>query len=223
MDSETSSFLIMVAIIAAAILVPLLMIGAVVLIFLPVVRRRRQAWRAAATTLGLQSDPMSMWGVRDLPVRIFWQVEGQRAGQLDVGGAVLAGRHDMRGGRAGLRYVYCRALLEPPLGLGLSLIRNNGHGAATILTARAAFDNAFTLSAREAMQAQKLFMSPIAETFAQVAQSGWQLSATDDYVQIRLGGDYFSQFPEKQPELLSSALEIVVMCGRHLLAARQSI
>jgi len=223
MDTETSSLLILVAIIAAAILVPLLVIGAVVLIFLPVVRRRRQAWRTAATTLGLQSDPTSMWGVRELRVRIFWQVEGQRAGQLDVGGAVLAGRHDMRGGRAGLRYVYCRALLDPPLGLGLSLIRNNGHGAATILTERAAFDNAFTLNARESLRAQKLFLSAAGEMFTQVAQSGWQLSATDDYVQIRLGGDYFSQFPEKQPELLSSALETAVMCGRQLLAARRNM
>jgi hypothetical protein len=59
--------------------------------------------------------------------------------------------------------------------------------------------------------------------FAQIAHCGWQLAATDEYIQIRLGGDYFSQFPEKQPELLSSALETVVTCGRHLLAARQGI
>ncbi|HJZ79732.1 MAG TPA: hypothetical protein VKD91_05285 [Pyrinomonadaceae bacterium] len=211
----------MVAIIAAAILIPLLMIGALVLILLPVVRRRRQAWRSAAARLGLQCDSTSMWGVRELPVRIFWQVEGQRVGQLDVAGAVLAGRHDMRGGRAGLRYVYCRAMLEPPLGLGLSLTRNRGDAVTTIPTARAAFDSAFVLSARDASLAQKLFLSTAGDMFAQVAQCGWQLSATDEYVQIRLGGDYFSQFPERQPELLSSALETVVMCGRHLLAARR--
>src|SRR5262249_14252358 len=121
MDSDTSSPLILVAIIAAAIFIPLLLIGLLALIFLPVVRRRRQAWQSAAATLGLQSDPRSMWGVRELPVKIFWQNEGQSVGRLDASGAVLAGRHDMRGGRAGLRYVYCRAMLEPPLGLGLSL------------------------------------------------------------------------------------------------------
>jgi hypothetical protein len=213
----------LIAIIAAAILVPLLLIGVLCLIFLPVVRKRREAWRTAAAELGLQCDRMSMWGVRELPVRIFWQHEGQSAGSLDIGGAVLAGRHDMRGGRAGLRYVYCRAMLEPPLGLGLSLTRRNGGAASSKPVMPADFDHTFITSAREPSQAQQLFHSPVGELFAQVAQSGWQLSATDEYVQIRLGGDYWSQFPEKQPGLLSSALETSVQCGRHLLAAQRGI
>jgi hypothetical protein len=222
LNSETSSLLIVIAIIAAAIIVPLLLIGGVVLIFLPVVRRRRKTWQAAARTLGLECDTTSMWGVRELPVRIFWQVEGQSVGQLDVGGAVLAGRHDMRGGRAGLRYVYCRALLEPPLNLGLTVMRRLD-GAPTIRTDHAAFDNQFSLSARDATRAHALFKTPVAEMFAQIAHCGWQVAATDEYIQIRLGGDYFSQFPEQQPELLSSALETAVMCGRHLLEARQRV
>src|ERR1700737_1303598 len=114
MDSDTSSLLILLAIIAAALLVPLVLIGALVLIFLPVVRRRRAQWQTTAASLGLQSDAMSMYGKRGLPVRIFWSIEGSSAGQLDMAGVVLAGRSDFRGGRAGLRYTYCRALLEPP-------------------------------------------------------------------------------------------------------------
>ena len=220
MDSDTSALLILVAIIAAAILAPLILIGLVALIFLPVVRRRRQLWRAAAAELGLQCDRTSMWGIRGLPVRIFWQNEGARVGKLDMGGVVLAGRHDMRGGRSGLRYVYCRAMLEPPLGLGLLLLRNNGGSASQICTRNPAFDSAFVLNAREAAVAQELFNSQLGDFLAQVAQSGWQLAVTDDFVQIRLGGDYFSQFPEKQPGLLPAALETTVMCGRQLLAAR---
>jgi hypothetical protein len=220
MNSDTQSLLILVAIIAAAILGPLLLIGLVALIFLPVVRRRRQLWRAAAADLGLQCDRTSMWGIRGLPVRIFWQNEGAQVGQLDMAGVVLAGRHDMRGGRSGLRYVYCRAMLEPPLGLGLLLLRNNGGSAGEICTRNPAFDSAFLLRAREAAVAQQLFNSRLGDFLAQVAQSGWQLAVTDDFVQIRLGGDYFSQFPEKQPGLLPAALDTVVMCGRQLLAAR---
>jgi hypothetical protein len=222
MDSETSSLLILIAIIAAAILVPLVLIGTLVLIFLPVVRKRRQNWQAAAATLGLQCDRASMWGTRELPVRIFWQVHGQSVGQLDMTGAVLAGRHDMRGGRAGLRYVFCQAMLQPPLGLGLSVT----HVAANSLpnaAARTAFESAFVLSARDTSRAQDLFRSAAGELFAKVAESGWRVSATDDYVQVILGGDYAWQFPEKEPERLSAALETAVMCGRHLLAARRNI
>ena len=166
---------------------------------------------------------MSMWGVRELPVRIFWQVEGQGVGRLNLAGAVLAGRNDMRGGRAGLRYVYCRAMLEPPLGLGLSMTRKIGAAISAISTHNTAFDNQFTLNAHDATRAGRLFNSPLGEMFAQVAHCGWQLGATDEYIQIRLGGDYFSQFPEKQPELLASALDTAVRCGRQLLAARQSV
>ena len=220
MDSDTSSLLILVAIIAAAILVPLLFMGLVALIFLPVVRRRRQAWRAAAAGLGLQCNRASMWGNRGLPVRIFWRNEGAQVGQLDMTGVVLAGRFHMQGGRSGLRYVYCHAMLEPPLGLGLTLLRSNTNSASTIITGNAAFDRTFVLSARDAAQAQQVFHSQLGDFFAQVAHSGWQLAVTDDFVQIRLGGDYFSQFPEKQPGLLPAALDTVVTCGQQLLAAR---
>ena len=220
MDSDTSALLILVAIIAAAILGPLSLIGLVALIFMPVVRRRRRLWRAAAAELGLQCDRTSMWGRRELPVRIFWQNEGAQVGQLDMAGVVLAGRYNMRGGRSGLRYVYCRAMLEPPLGLGLLLLRNNSGSASEICTRNPAFDSAFLLQAREAASAQQLFNSQLGDFLAQVTQSGWQLAVTDDFVQIRLGGDYFSQFPEKQPGLLPAAVDTVVMCGQQLLGAR---
>lgn len=224
MDSETSSNLILVAIIAAAILVPLVLIGVLVLILLPVVRRRRRQWQAAAASLGLQSDPMSMFGTRGLPVRVFWRIEGANAGRLDMGGVVLAGRNDMRGGRAGLRYVYCQALLEPPLRLGLSLgpFVSGASAAASISTGHPGFDSAFRLDAAERSGAQKLFSS-IANELAAVAQGGWKISATDEYVQIRLGGDYFSQFPERDPALLTAAVDTSVYCGRCLLDAQRKL
>ncbi len=224
MDSDTSSLLILVAIIAAAILVPLILIGTVVLIFLPVVRRRRQQWQTTAASLGLQSDPMCMYGFRGLPVRIFWNIEGQRTGQLDWEGAALLGRHDMRGGRAGLRYTYCRALLEPPLHLGLNLtpLYKAALSVTSIPTGHSAFDAAFMLDANESSQAQTL-LSLVANEFALVAQNGWKLSATDQHVQVRLGGDYNSQFPERDPVVLSTALDTIVHCGQRLLEARRTL
>ena len=223
MDSDTQSLLILVAIVAAAILVPLGLIGLVALIAAPVVRRRRRLWRAAAAELGLQCDRTSMWGTRELKVRIFWRNEGARVGQLDMTGVVLAGRYDMRGGRAGLRYVYCQAMLEPPLGLGLLMQRNTGSAVSEICTRNPAFDSAFILSAREAGAAQQLFHSQLGDFFAQVARNGWQVAVTDDFVQIRLGGDYASQFPEKQPGLLPTALQTAVMCARQLQGARAGL
>lgn len=224
MDSDTSSSLILVAIIAAAILVPFLIIGLVVLAALPAVRRRRQAWQAAASSLGLQSDPMCMHGFRGVPVRIFWTNEGATTGEMDMTGAVLAGRYEMRGGRAGLRYTYCRALLEPPLRLGVAVARKSGAEAAgTLQTGRLEFDNAFTLLAREGRQAQQLFASAVADDFAIVARNGWQISATDNYVQIRIGGDYSTQFPEREPGILSAALDNAVHCAQSLIVARRAL
>ena len=224
MDSETSSTLILVAIIAAAILVPLVLIGALVLICLPVVRRRRRQWQAAAASLGLQSDPMSMYGTRGLPVRIFWRIEGASAGRMDMGGVVLAGRHDMRGGRAGLRYVYCQALLEPPLRLGLNL-GPSGRAASLatgISTGHPGFDSAFRFDATERSRAQALF-SLIANELALVAQGGWKISATDQYVVITLGGDYYSQFPERDPALLIAAVDASVYCAQCVLNAQRRL
>lgn len=126
MDSDTSSLPILIAIIAAAILVPLILIGFVVVLALPAVRRRRAQWQTAAASLGLQCDPMCMHGFRGAPVRIFWTNEGATTGQMDMTGVALAGRYEMRGGRAGLRYTYCRALLEPPLRLGVAVARKSG-------------------------------------------------------------------------------------------------
>ena len=223
MDSDTQSLLILLAIVAAAILVPLGLIGMVALIAAPVVRRRRRLWRAAAAELGLQCDRTSMWGTRGLPVRIFWRNEGAQVGRMDMAGVVLAGRHDMRGGRSGLRHVYCQAMLDPPLGLGLLMQRNMGSAVSEICTRNPAFDSAFILSAREAAPAQRLFHSRLGDFFAQVAQNGWQVAVTDDFVQVRLGGDYASQFPEKQPGLLPAALETAVMCAHQLQAARSQL
>jgi hypothetical protein len=219
MDSDNTSLVIVLMAIVFPFLALLLLIGLVVIL----VRGRRKHWQATATSLGLQSDPMCMYGFRGLPVRIFWQNEGQRVGQLDWDGAIFMGRHDMRGGRAGLRYTYCRALLEPPLRLGLNVARNIGApaDASSIRTGRALFDNAFTLTAREGLQAQRLFLSPLADDFALVAQSGWQLSATDNYVQVRLGGDYGTQVAGKAQ--LYAALDTVVHCGQRLLSARRTL
>ena len=224
MDSETSSTLILLAIVAMAILVPLFLIGGLVLIFFPVVRRRRRQWQGAAVSLGLQSDSMSMFGTRGLPVRIFWRTEGASSGQLDMGGVVLAGRNDMRGGRAGLRYVYCQALLEPPLRLGLNLGPSVKGASLTtsISTGHPGFDSSFRLDATERSGAQKLF-SLVASELALVAQGGWKVSATDQYVQIRLGGDYNSQFPERDPALLTAAVDASVYCGRCLLDAQRTL
>ena len=224
MDSETSSTLILVAIVAMAILVPLVLIGSLVLIFLPVVRRRRRQWQGAAVSLGLQSDPMSMFGTRGLPVKIFWRIEGASSGQLDMGGVILAGRNDMRRGRAGLRYVYCQALLEPPLRLGLNLGPSVKGAPLTtgISTGHPGFDSSFRLDATERPGAQKLF-SLVANELALVAQGGWKISATDQYVQIRLGGDYNSQFPERDPALLTAAVDTSVYCGRCLLDAQRRL
>jgi len=224
MDSETSSTLILVAIVATAILVPLVLIGALVLIFLPVVRRRRRQWQGAAASLGLQSDPGSMYGTRGLPVRIFWRIEGAGTGQLDMGGVILAGRNDMRGGRAGLRYVYCQALLEPPLRLGLNLGPSVKGASLTtsISTGHPGFDSAFRLDATERSEAQKLF-TLVAGELTSVAEGGWKISATDQYVQIRLGGDYNSEFPERDPALLTAAVDTTVYCGRCLIDAQSRL
>src|SRR5260221_12316609 len=116
MDSETSSTLILIAIIAAAILVPLVLIGALVLICLPVVRRRRRQWQTAAANLGLQSDAMTMYGTRGLPVRIFWRIEGASAGLMDIYVQHLAGRHNMHGRADRLLYAYLQEVLESGLG-----------------------------------------------------------------------------------------------------------
>jgi hypothetical protein len=223
MDSDTSSVLILIAIVAAAIMVPLGCIGLVALITMPVVYRQRRQWRSAAATLGLQCDRTSMWGVRGLPVQIFWQRHGQSAGRLDMAGVVLAGRYDMRGGRSSLRYTFCRAMLDPPLGLGLNVSRSANGAEPTMRTGCIAFDSTFVFSAHHVPPVQQLFRSPVGDLFAQVAQSGWQLSATDDFVQVMLGGDYFSQHPEKNPEQLAAALDTVVACGRQLLAARRNV
>ena len=225
MSSDTSSLSILVVVIAAMILVPFIFIGAVVLIALPAVRRRRRHWQTTAASLGLQSDPLCMYGHRGLPVRIFWTNEGQSTGEMNMEGAVLMGRYDVRGGRAGLRYTYCRALLEPPLRLGLSVARNSGAvtDSSSIRTGHSSFDNAFTLGAREGPQAQRLFLSTLADDLALAAQSGWQLSVTDWFVQIRIGGDYSSQFTERNPALLHAALDTVVHCGQRLLEARRSL
>src|SRR5260370_39177570 len=79
MDSDNTSvvFVLMAAIFPFVAL--LLLIGLVVIL----VRGRRKHWQATATSLGLQSDPMCMYGFRGLPVRIFWRNDGQRVGQLD--------------------------------------------------------------------------------------------------------------------------------------------
>jgi len=164
-----------------------------------------------------------MWGVRGLPVRIFWQRHGQSVGRMDMGGVVLAGRYDMRGGRSSLRYTFCRAMLDPPLGLGLNVSRNAIGAEANLRTGCIAFDSTFAFNAQNVPQAQKLFMSPVGDWFASAAQSGWKLSATDDFVEVILGGDYFSQHPEKHPEQLAAALDTVVAGGQQLLAARQNI
>jgi hypothetical protein len=218
MDSDNSFLVLVLMAVVLPCLALILLIGLVVIL----VRGRRKHWQGTATSLGLQSDPMCMYGFRGLPVRIFWQNEGQRVGQLDYGAAVL-GYHQMRGGRAGLRYTYCRALLEPPLRLGLKVARNitASADASSIRTGRASFDNVFTLTAREGLQAQRLFLSSLADDFALVAQSGWQLSATDNYVQVRLGGDYGTQVPGKDP--LYAALDTVVHCGQRLLSARRTL
>lgn len=223
MDSDTQALLILIAIVAAAILVPLGLIGLVALIAAPVVRRRRRLWRAAAAELGLQCDRTSMWGTRGLPVRIFWRNEGAQVGRMDMAGVVLAGRHDLRGGRAGLRYVYCQAMLEPPLGCGLLMQPNTGSAVSEICTRNPAFDSAFILSAGKAATAQQLFHSQLGDFFAQVARNGWKVVVTDDFVQIRLGSDYASQFPEQQPGLLPAALETAVMCAHQLQAARSGV
>jgi len=224
MDNDTSSLLILAAIIAAAILVPLVLIGALVLILLPVVRRRRAQWQTSAANLGLQSDSLSMYGTRGLPVRIFWNIEGSGAGQLDMAGVVLAGRNDIRGGRAGLRYTYCRALLEPPLRLGLNLTLSNqsAPSATSMHTGHPGFDAAFKFDAFENSRAQRL-LSLLAHEFLLVAQAGWRLSATDHYVEVKLGGDYTSQFPEREPGLLSAALDTIVYCAHRLLAERRTL
>jgi|GEM_PF-3593411 len=223
MDSDTSSVLILIAIVAAAIAVPLGLIGLVALITMPAVYRQRRQWRSAAATLGLQCDRTNMWGVRGLPVRIFWQRHGQSVGRMDMGGVVLAGRYDMRGGRSSLRYTFCRAMLDPPLGLGLNVSRSANGADANMRTGCIAFDSTFAFNAQNVPQAQKLFMSPLGDLFARTAQSGWQLSATDDFVEVTLGGDYFSQHPEKHPEQLAAALDTVVACGQQLLAAHRNI
>jgi hypothetical protein len=224
MDSDTSSTLILIAIIAAAIMVPLILIGLVVVLALPAVRRRRAQWQTAAASLGLQCDPMCMHGFRGAPVRIFWTNEGATTGQMDMTGVVLAGRYEMRGGRAGLRYTYCRALLEPPLRLGVAVARKSGaETAGKIRTGRSEFDDAFTLLAREGGHAQQLFASTVADDFAIVARNGWQISATDNYVQIRIGGDYSAQFPEREPGILSAALDNAVHCAQSLIVARRAL
>ena len=223
MDSDTSSVLILIAIVAAAIAVPLGLIGLLALITMPAVYRQRRQWRSAAATLGLHCDRTNMWGVHGLPVRIFWQRHGQSVGRMDMGGVVLAGRYDMRGGRSSLRYTFCRAMLDPPLGLGLNVSRSANGADANMRTGCIAFDSTFAFNAQNVPQAQKLFMSPVVDLFASAAQSGWQLSATDDFVEVRLGGDYFSQHPEKHPEQLAAALDTAVACGQQLLAARQHI
>ena len=92
-----------------------------------------------------------------------------------------------------------------------------------MLTGCIAFDNTFAFNAQNLSQAQRLFASPLGDLFARVAQSGWQLSATDDFVEVRLGGDYFSQHPEKHPEQLAAALDTVVTCGQQVLAVRRNI
>jgi hypothetical protein len=223
MDSDTSSVLILIAIVAAAILFPLGLIGLVALITLPAVYRQRRQWKSAAATLGLQCDRTNMWGVRGLPVRVFWQTHGQSAGRVDMAGVVLAGRYDMRGGRSSLRYTFCRAMLDPPLGLGLNVSRSANGAEANMRTGCIAFDSTFAFNAQNLPQAQRLLMSPVGDLFARAAQSGWQLSATDDFVQVLLGGNYFSQHPERQPEQLAAALDIVVACGQQLRAAHRNL
>ena len=223
MNSDTSAVLMLVAIIAAAIMVPLLIIGLIALITMPAVYRQRRNWRSAAARLGLQCDRESMWGVRGLPVRIFWQRQGQSAGRMDMGGVVLAGRYDMRGGRSSLRYTFCRAMLDPPLGLGLNVSRSTNGSGPNLRTGCIAFDSTFSLNAQNVPQAQRLFTSPVGDLFARVAQSGWRLSATDDFVEVFLGGDYFSQHPENHPEQLAAALDTVVACGQQLLGARRNL
>jgi hypothetical protein len=42
-------------------------------------------------------------------------------------------------------------------------------------------------------------------------------------VQIKLGGDYNSQFPERNPALLTAAVETSVYCGQRLLDAERRL
>lgn len=95
--------------------------------------------------------------------------------------------------------------------------------AGKIRTGRSEFDDAFTLLAREGGHAQQQFASTVADEFVSVARNGWQISATDNYVQIRIGGDYSAQFPEKEPGILSAALDNAVHCAQSLIVARRAL